>query len=402
VTIPVVSDEELIEALLRNHGNRCATATQLGIRERQFYKRLRSIAEKGIAVPQAMTPQQRTRAIVQLTEAAHRAAPDPFEVRGVSSLINRNGEVIAQWIKTGRDQELAQIARQAAAKALAESVPPAVPLLPPLATVETLANCYVFSDYHMGMLAWHREGGADWDLAIAERTLTDCFEVMLARAPASGTGILIQLGDFLHTDGLVPITPAHHHVLDADSRFSKIVDATIRVLRRLVDRMLEKHERIEVIMGEGNHDPASSIWLGAMFRALYGNEPRVKVDDSRLPYYAIQFGKVMIAAHHGHLTPPKEMPGVLAAQFAKMWGETEFRQCHMGHRHHVDEKEYPGVLIVQHPTLAARDAYAARGGWHAVRAAKCITYDRDHGEVGRTVVTPGMVAPPVAPVGCGG
>ena len=48
-------------------------------------------------------------------------------------------------------------------------------------------------------------------------------------------------------------------------------------------------------MAEGNHDPASSIWLRALFGALYENEPRVEVIDSPLPCYVHQHGQTMIA-----------------------------------------------------------------------------------------------------------
>jgi len=74
-----------------------------------------------------------------------------------------------------------------------------------------------------------------------------------------------------------------------------------------------------------------------------------------------------------------------------MWGETKYRYVHCGHVHHVAEKEHSGITVVQHPTLASRDAYAARGGWYAERGARCDTYHIEHGHVARTIVTPEMV-----------
>ncbi len=49
------------------------------------------------------------------------------------------------------------------------------------------------------------------------------------------------------------------------------------------------------------------------------------------------------------------------------------------------------MTVIQHPTLAARDAYAARGGWIAERAITAITYHRDFGQVARNTVTPEML-----------
>ncbi len=144
-------------------------------------------------------------------------------------------------------------------------------------------------------------------------------------------------------------------------------------------------------MAEGNHDPTSSIWLQQMFAALYENEPRITICDSPLPYYVYQHGLTMIGAHHGHLTKNGGLPLLMAAQFPKVWGATKYRYVHCGHRHHIDIKEHSGITVVQHPTLASRDAYAARGGWIAERGANCDTYHSDFGQVARTTVTPEMV-----------
>ncbi|MFZ3037687.1 MAG: hypothetical protein WA112_10520 [Rugosibacter sp.] len=86
-----------------------------------------------------------------------------------------------------------------------------------------------------------------------------------------------------------------------------------------------------------------------------------------------------------------ELPGLFAAQFPKHWGATTKRYVHVGHRHHVDEKEYNGMTVIQHPTLAARDAYAARGGWVAERQASSITYHKQFGRVARSTVVPEML-----------
>jgi hypothetical protein len=128
-----------------------------------------------------------------------------------------------------------------------------------------------------------------------------------------------------------------------------------------------------------------------MFAALYENEPRVTVDDSELPYYVYQHGETMLGFHHGHIKKPDQLPGMFAAQFAKTWGQTTRRYVHCGHRHHSYENEKDGMVITQHPTLAGRDAYAARSGWHSERRARCITYHKSFGRVASNDVTPEML-----------
>ena len=50
------------------------------------------------------------------------------------------------------------------------------------------------------------------------------------------------------------------------------------------------------------------------------------------------------------------------------------------------------MSVVQHSTLAARDAYAARGGWMNDRQCTAITYHSEFGQVCRNTVTPEMLA----------
>jgi hypothetical protein len=238
------------------------------------------------------------------------------------------------------------------------------------------------------MLAWDKETGADWDLGIAEDNLTGTLFQMIAAAPASQVGILNQLGDFLHFDSLSPMTPTSHHILDADSRYQKVVQVAVRILRRVISAMLEKHAKVHVEMKEGNHDPAGSVWLRVMFAELYKSNPRVSINLSPNPYTMLVHGTTLLGFYHGHLTKLAQLPILYAAQFPKEWGATEFRYIHTGHKHHVEEKEHPGIKVIQHPTLAAPDAYAARGGWLSKRQATSMTYHLTKGEVARGIFIP--------------
>ena len=121
-----------------------------------------------------------------------------------------------------------------------------------------------------GALAWGEETrGDDWDVKVAESLLIRWFAAAIERAPDAETGVLAQLGDFLHTDGLLALTPESKNVLDADTRFQKIVRIAIRLLRPVIALLLAKHKRVIVLCAEGNHDPASSIWLREWLSAIY-------------------------------------------------------------------------------------------------------------------------------------
>lgn len=370
-----LSDELIDEtiAAVRKYGSASGAARALGIPSATLQHRW----EKARKLRHVGSP----------TQERH-PAPDGYLVKGTSTLVGADGETKLQWIKTHIDADKFRAMVEAACRAAAEDVSRVRRIKSPKDTARELCTVYTLTDCHVGMLAWGREGGEPWDLNIAERTLTETFLQMMDAVPPSALGIIAQLGDFLHFDSLKPLTPEHGHILDADSRYQKIVEVAVRILRRIVECALAKHTVVYVDMHEGNHDPAGSVWLRVLFAALYAGNPRVKVEQSPLPYVAHQWGKTMLCWHHGHMTNNNSLPLLFAAKFPQMWGETLKRYIHVGHRHHVDEKEHPGVKVTQHPTLAAADAFAARGGWLSERQATSITYHKARGEIARATFLP--------------
>lgn len=317
------------------------------------------------------------------------AAPEGYMLKGTSTLYDGGGEIKQQWIKTQPDLEKLRLMQEAAWRTLSETLVPIAPIKAPRHTEADLATLYTMTDCHVGMLAWDKEAGENWDLEIAEACLVSTFTQMINAAPASAVGIINQLGDFLHFDSLRAETPTSHHILDADSRYQKVVEVAVRILRRVIEHALTKHKHVQVFMHEGNHDPAGSVWLRIMFAQLYGNNPRVTVEKSPNPYIAYQHGETLLGFHHGHLSRGlKGLPLLFAAKYPAMWGTTKYRYIHTGHLHHTDEKEHPGIKVIQHPTLAANDAYGARAGFLSQRQATSMTYHKTRGEVARGIFIP--------------
>lgn len=320
-----------------------------------------------------------------------RPVPEGYVAKGVSTYYNAEGKPSGQWVKASLSHQALVDAMREAVDGFKDEILPAGVIVAPAATEEHLCNLYTFTDYHLGMLAWHKEGGSDWNISIAERTIIAALQRMIEQSPKAHTAVINIQGDFLHTDGKTPVTPASKHVLDADSRFPKIRKSAIRIIRSLVAMSLLRHQAVHLIIAEGNHDEESAGWLADLFSVHYEEEPRVNVNDSVLPFYVFEWGNAMLGFHHGHKVKNESLPLLFAAQFPQEWGRTTRREIHCGHRHHRDEREMNGATVVQHPTLAARDAYAARGGWIADRAAWAITYHKRFGAVGRVMITTEML-----------
>ena len=371
---------EVLDAI-EKAGSKCGAARALGVYPSYISKTLKNVRAR--AAMHGVAPRANM----------NRVAPEPFIVKGTSTLYDADGKAKLQWVKTRVDQDKMEAAIRATIEALKEEIPHEAPA--PLAVGRfdaNLMNCYVITDYHLGALSWGEETGADWDLKIAEDTLVAWFSRAIEQSPAAETALLAQISDFLHWDGFDPVTPAHRNLLDADTRFPKLVRVAIRVLRRVIRMLLAKHPKVHIIMADANHDPASQVWLREWLSVLYEDDPRVTVDTSPSPYNVFEFGKVAIFTHHGHKRKVTNVAEVLAAKFREIYGRTKYAYAHMGHLHSVDVKENNLMIVEQHRTLAAPDAYAARGGWISGRDAKVITYHKDFGEVGRITVSYDMVA----------
>jgi hypothetical protein len=316
---------------------------------------------------------------------------DPFIVRGTSTLY-KDGVAKIQWVKTRLDDDKMQAIMLETVEALKEDIPRVSMTEPPPLGNDNLLNCYVITDYHMGMLAWHEEtNGDDWDLKIAEELIIKWFAQAIYQSPNADQAVFAQMSDFLHFDGMDAVTPASKHLLDVDSRFSKLVRSSIRVLRTIIDMLLQKHQNLHIIMADANHDPVSQIWLREWFAVMYENEPRVSVDRSPNPYNAFEFGKTALFFHHGHKRKVSNVSEVFAGQFREIFGRTKYAYGHTGHLHHTEVKENGLMTIEQHRTLAPADAYSARGGWLSGRDAKVITYDKRFGEVSRLTINSDML-----------
>jgi hypothetical protein len=370
---------ELIDAV-NLHGSHRAAAKALGISASTIDEAIRAAKKKasvhGFSPDHDMT----------------RTVPEPFVVRGISTYYNAEGKPSGQWVKSRIDDaKLAEMV-QATLDGMKDEITKADPCRPPTDYIsDQILNCYVITDYHLGMLSWSEETGADWDVTIAEDLIIKWFQQAIAQSPNAKTAIFAQLSDFLHFDGMDAVTPSSKHLLDVDTRFSKLVRSSIRILRTIINMLLQKHQEVHIIMADANHDPVSQIWLREWFAVMYENEPRVTVDTSPNPYNAYEFGKTALFFHHGHKRKPANVSEVFAAQFREMFGRTKYAYAHMGHMHHLDVKENSLMIVEQHRTLAAPDAYSARGGWLSGRDAKVITYHQQYGEVSRLTINSDML-----------
>lgn len=388
--------DQAAKAFLK-HGDHSKAARALGLPLNTFRNRLKRAAERGmlLGVAPAMPgfriarvsdgPAGRT--VEQKPEHGEAfAIPAGHRIKGVSALVDADGRVVQQWWKT-REGDIAPV-ETALKAAFSEyeglsKAPPA-----PKREDRDLLTVYPLADHHLGLFSWARETGTDYDLKIGEKTLKDVVGELVQRAPASHTSILLNLGDFFHSDNNENQTRRSGNALDVDTRYAKVLQVGVSVMIYCVEQALRKHREVILRCLPGNHDPIAALALTTALACFFHGNKRVRVDTSPSPHFMHHFGRVMIAATHGDMTKENQLAGMMAAAWPREWGASDFRYGYVGHLHRVAKfgGERDGVIVETFQSLAAKDAWHHASGYVSGRSMSAITHHRLFGEQSRVTV----------------
>lgn len=371
---------EYIDAIIAFKGIRPA-ARKFGISHAALHRSLKAVKKK--AALQGWSPEH------DLTKTV----PEPFVIRGTSTLYDENGKPKLQWVKTRLDDTLKAEALQEWVESLTAEVKGMSPDIPPPKHVNSdILAVYPIGDPHFGLYAWKDETGDDFDLTTAERLTTAAIDRLVSSAPPADTALIIELGDMFHTDNSNNQTIRSHNALDVDTRWAKVMQVGLRAMTYVVKKTLQKHKNVIVRIVKGNHDDHSSFALALALDAFFSNNKRVKIDLSPAEHWYYRFGKVLIGATHGDKAKMEKMPGIMACDRSEDWGKTNQRYWYQGHIHHQDKKEFPGCTVEAFRTLASKDAWHSGAGYRSGRDMCCIVHHKDYGEIERHRCDIGMIS----------
>jgi hypothetical protein len=319
--------------------------------------------------------------------------PQGHNLKGVSTLVREDGTKALQWIKTAGEKER----REEALKRILADLPATVPkrkgkIPRPKGSDKDLLAVYPMGDPHIGCLSWLPETGESYDLTIAQRRHESAMRYLVTQGPPARQALIVNLGDYFHSDNSLNRTARAGNALDVDGRFAKVLRAGVNLFITMIDTALEHHRDVHVICATGNHDDHTSIMLSVALDCYYSNEPRVTVDMSPAKHRWYRFGKNLIGVTHGDTVKHGELEGVMASERARDWGETTHRFWYCGHIHTARLYEFRGCTVETFRTLASRDAYAVGAGYNAGRDMHRKTLHRDGGVRQTSIVDVGMLA----------
>lgn len=394
---------DAVNALAAHDDNKTAAALALGLSRSTFRDRLHKAAILGLCGTAPVIPGFGLKSVSRQTDAAgglqkewikQAKVGEPFQllpghvIQGVSALTDADGRVLQQWVKTKFDEAIVDVT-----EALTESFKayrghatlPAPPKLPDKDT----ATVYPIGDHHLGLYTWKPVTGNNYDLSIGQKLLMDTMGALVANAPNSKTGVILNLGDFFHSDNDSNRTPKSGHALDVDGRYAKILRVGVDLLIHCIQLALQRHEKVLVRCLPGNHDPYASLALATALGAFFSASPRVTIDADPSPFFKFRFDKVLIASAHGDMIKAVDMPGFVAATWPEDWGQTRHRYVYLGHVHHksIGGGEKAGATWETFQTLAPKDIWHHSSGYVSGRSMVSITHHHEKGEVVRNTIS---------------
>lgn len=251
---------------------------------------------------------------------------------------------------------------------------------PPQVLADLCSLCPIF-DAHIGMYAWGRETGSDdYDLRSAAEDMKRASVAVAALTPSSAEAILLIGGDYFHIDDSRNETPANRHRLDADGRYHKVIEVGVVVLVDVVERLLEKHGKLQIRVLRGNHDEHSHLVLPHVLAQRYRDEPRVSVDMDPRDIFMRQWGTSAIFAHHGDKTPLQKIVNFLC-DVCPFWSATKHRHYFSGHEHRFKSEDLGPLVVEVLRAFCPPDSFGSR--WASRRAMQSVTFHREDGLVQR-------------------
>jgi hypothetical protein len=255
---------------------------------------------------------------------------------------------------------------------------PAVPA--PATCAADLLNFLPLYDFHLGQ----RVGS--FGTAEAVERLRAGVNDVIDRAPAAGTMVILNGGDFTEANDNSAQTPQSKHPLSVDTDFDDISDIAVDVTVEIIDRALSVSEKVVYQGLKGNHDPAMAVALRQALRMRYRDEPRFELLDG-LDLFTYSFGSNLLAGIHGDqkVSKAESLTLAIAARHAAAWGNSRNRELWRGHRHNQLSVAVPGMTLYQVNPICPPGRYANDQLFTGQSDIQLVTYKHSGGRCASTV-----------------
>jgi hypothetical protein len=247
------------------------------------------------------------------------------------------------------------------------------------------------SDLHVGKLAWDKETGSDYDVDLAKQVFLEALNNLAnqsIRCFNVEEFVLNIGGDFLHTNGSNNSTANGTIMNDVDSRYQKIFTKGLEILTTAIDFLSSFEDvKVKVFIVQGNHDLATSFYLGESLKAFYRKDKNVEIlNDPHIRKYH-KYGVSTYMLTHGDCKDDG-LPLTFATEKPDYFANSIYRYIFLGHLHkssrkvYLTENEVNGVVSRRLNSLSPTDAWHNANNYvGAKRMANALVFDKQNGQI---------------------
>ena len=236
------------------------------------------------------------------------------------------------------------------------------------------------TDLHLGKLCDRELTGTDYNTELATSLFKNVIDSILAETSGYQFNkiLFVFSNDFFNYDTCnyttTAGTPQEH-----DSHWQKLFQDGCHLLVDAIDKLSHIAPVTTLYIGS-NHDRQSAYYLSCYLAAWFRNNPNVTIDSSYMSRKLVKWGKSLIYFTHGDM-PKKNLNGIIAREFPKEWGESQFREIHAAH-FHSDQSiiESCGTICRFLPTVTGTDVYHYENGYTgALTKVQSFIWSKEYG-----------------------
>lgn len=236
-------------------------------------------------------------------------------------------------------------------------------------------------DLHLGKFSTSDIVKDEYNTQIARDCFNKVIDTCISRLQGMNIEkIIFPIGnDFFHID-TVSSTTTGGTSQDTDVKYQTLFKTGVLLLIDGIAKLSnELKAPVEVFCIQGNHDFLSSYHALMSLWCYFHNNENILVDLGTSPRKYIQFGKCLVGFAHGD-KEKKRIEKIMQVEAAKMWGDSVYREIHLGHLHSEHVIEDGGVIIRNLSSVTGTDAWHHNSGFvGAIRKCTCFLWDKENG-----------------------
>ena len=239
-------------------------------------------------------------------------------------------------------------------------------------------------ELHLGELSNWIDTGENYDQKIANERFKEIINKIVQKKEETNAGnLLINVGgDFFNSDTLNNTTTKGTQQFN-DVRWRKLFLIALKMWSEALETLKDHFNKIDIQLVSGNHDLQTSFYLYCALKEAFKNYNNIEFKEDYKEVQAFVFGQCLILTTHGSKNVNRTMDSIVS-EFALEYGQTKYRELHLGHLHsEMELKERLGIIPrrVSTPKGIGNWEYDERFG-HNIQKHELFIWEKDKGLIG--------------------